>query len=247
MKLNDWIWPQAFCGDFIDNYWERDPCVFQNPGSSPIGDLAELFAAVIGKQEFGASDRFWVTNQQTPRAISDFRQLDHSLAKNFGVRASDKTLENFFARMAGKSFGINIHDLGQGDEAIDARLQALATAFQTVGLPPKPQINVWRTDTFFGNYRATPFGIHIDPASVFAFSLLGHRTYYSWDKAYFSHDHPDLYKPDLELVEKHIEHAQVFHLSPGEVFYWPSNRWHVATSNGEPSAVVQLSAYLSEP
>lgn len=110
-------------------------------------------------------------------------------------------------------------------------------------VPGRPEVKRWDLDTFFGTYRVTPFGVHRDAASVFSFLLMGERTYYTWPPDYFA-DEQALYTPDPDKIAPHLAKAEVFHLKPGEVFYWPSNRWHVVMSDGRPSVVAQISAYF---
>jgi 50S ribosomal protein L16 3-hydroxylase len=99
-------------------------------------------------------------------------------------------------------------------------------------------------DTFFGNYRATPFGIHRDPASVFSFVLQGRRTYCFWPMSHFASDDPDLYRTDPEVLARHLDHAERFEAGPGDLIYWPSNRWHVILADGHPFVAAQVSAYF---
>jgi len=102
----------------------------------------------------------------------------------------------------------------------------------------------WITDTFFGTYQATPFGIHRDDASVFCYCLHGSRTYYTWHEDYFKPGDEALLTPDINVIKKHIDHAECFDVEPGKLFYWPSNRWHVVFSDERPFVVAQLSAYF---
>jgi hypothetical protein len=96
-----------------------------------------------------------------------------------------------------------------------------------------------------GTYRATPFGIHRDPAGVFSFTLKGQRTYFTWPAETFEPDHPDLLSPDPDVIARHLDKAERFDVSPGQVFYWPSNRWHLVASQGDPFVVAQVSAYFA--
>ena len=41
------------------------------------------------------------------------------------------------------------------------------------------------TDAYFGRYRSTPFGVHLDGASNFTFGVSGYKTFYLWEPDYF--------------------------------------------------------------
>ncbi len=242
--MQGYIWDSEFSTKFAKQYWEQRPCVFDYPAKQAIANLDELFHAVVNMPSRGPSDRFWVAKSVPPKRYDDFRNIQGEGINLFGPKADDGNLMGFFERMNGRHFGFNSHKLGAGLPVIDERMKAIVLGLQQAGLPLKPQQRGWVSDTFFGTYHATPFGIHRDPASVFSLTLLGERTYYTWPMDYFPLGHKDLQCPDNNAIKRHIPNAEVFKLSPGKVFYWPSNRWHVATSNGQPTAVVQMSTYF---
>lgn len=244
--MTEWGWSADFADKFIANYWEQHPGVFDYPSAKWLVTLGELYTALINMPSRGPSDRFWIAKKPTPEVYDDFRMLQGEDIDRFGPNNVDGDLLGFFERMAPRCFGINIHNLGSGLPAIDQRMDAIVESLIAHGLPQMPKPRRWVSDTFFGTYYTTPFGIHCDPASVFALLLHGERTYYSWPMDYFRRDSSDLYKPGLKWLNKHIDVAEVFKVRPGQLFYWPSNRWHVATSDGQPSAVVQVSAYFDQ-
>jgi len=145
--------------------------------------------------------------------------------------------------MQGRRFGINLHRLERWRPMLKARMGDLISRLDRV--PGAPPVRRWDLDSFMGTYHMTPFGVHRDHASVFSFCLKGERTYLTWPS-----DYPwpadNLFVPDLALLQKHLHAAERFQIRAGEGFYWPSNRWHVVCSDGQPSVVVQLSAYFSE-
>lgn len=205
--------------------------------ASPL-TLPEVFQAVTTMPERGPSDRFWLARNPQPSSMADFVRLDLDL---MGPQANDGGFDGFFARLADHSYGINIHRLGSVVPAFTKLAEDVESA---VADAPGPKVQVWRTDTFFGNYRATPFGIHRDPASVFSFTLHGTRTYYTWPPEAFSPDDPDLGTIRPEVLARHLPDAERFDVGPGSLVYWPSNRWHLVGSPGEPFVVAQVSAYF---
>lgn len=224
--------------DFANKHWEKSPVLMTSTGGQPGLSLATLFNAVTHMSSRGRSDRFWLARGDEPRSRADFAMLDLDL---MGPQPSDGDFNGFFKRMAAHSYGINIHRLGDADSAYRELVGTIAEALSEA---PGPTPKMWLSDTFFGNYRATPFGIHRDPASVFSFCLSGCRTYYTWPMEAFEPDDPDLQKVDPTVLKRHLPDAERFDVSEGEVFYWPSNRWHLVASNGKPFVVAQVSAYF---
>lgn len=232
---NDEAWHQFIC-----QHWERHPAKMLAPAWAQFCSLSELFDIILASRgsERLASDRFWVARTQTPKSVEDFVIASMDL---IGPQPSDGDLDGFFARMQGRSFGINMHRLDRWREALSSRLsEPMHRLGQVQGTTP---IKRWDIDCFLGTYRMTPFGVHRDRASVFSLCLQGERTYLTWPPDYPWPDE-DLFVPDEDRLEKHLEAAERFRVGPGELFYWPSNRWHVVCSNGQPSCVVQFSAYL---
>lgn len=228
----DW---QAFNSEF----WERNP-VLMSSGfrESPI-TLEDLYAAVVNMPERGRFDRFWMATTSPVRKRSDFRRISLDL---IGPKASDASFAGFFERIGDHAFGINIHKLTQADQRFDDWIGVFSAGTASA---PGPEPILWQSDTFFGTYRATPFGIHRDPAGVFSYTLMGRRTYYTWPMDAFEPDHPDLFTPDPDVLARHLDRAEKFEVEAGQALYWPSNRWHLVASSGEPFVVVQVSAHFA--
>lgn len=229
--------------DFWDairaDVWQQRPAAMRfEQGIAPL-TLDDVFEAVTHMPARGGSDRFWVARGADPVQPSDFARLDLDL---MGPQPSDGGFYGFFNRMSGHAFGINIHALGSAVPAFGQLVGAFAQ--QLTDVPGAARAQLWLADTYFGSYRATPFGIHRDPAGVFSFVLQGNRTYCFWPMATFEPGHPDLLKPDAAVLARHMDTAEVFHAGPGDLVYWPSNRWHVVLSDGQPFVAAQVSAYF---
>ncbi len=74
--------------------------------------------------------------------------------------------------------------------------------------------------------------------------LQGQRTYCFWPMATFAPDDPGLWRPDSQEIRRRMPTAEIFQAGPGDLVYWPSNRWHVVLSDGEPFVAAQVSAYF---
>lgn len=224
---------------FTATYWEQDPVLMSSGFPGDPLSLDALFAVVTAMPQRGPADRFWLAAHAPIRSRSDYRQLNLDL---MGPQMSDEGFEGFFNRMGSHRYGVNIHRLGMVDSRYQELLDTFARGTRTA---PGPTPLRWQSDTFFGNYRETPFGIHRDPAGVFSFTLLGRRTYYTWPAEVFPPDHPALFKPDPDVIAPHLKTAERIDVTPGQVVYWPSNRWHLVASDGDPFVVAQVSAYFA--
>jgi hypothetical protein len=236
-------WPEELTEDFVENYWEKKPVIIKSPTKRhPILSLNELFSTITSKTlGEDKSSRFWAAKEVVPRSRDDFDLLPLG---ECGPCKKDGDFKGFFERYAGKTIGINIHGLDKTNKKSWRRTKTFRQRLTRV--PGRPEAKGWAVDTFFGNYKTTPLGIHRDPASVFSFGLMGKRIYFTWPPEYFDINSEDLKVPDPDVLDKHIGNAERFELDVGDMVYWPSNRWHVITSNGEPSVVVQTFAWFDE-
>jgi len=232
---NDDLWSR-----FMEEFWERKPTRLPMFQSGPMASLAELFELVVsmrGSRRLPA-DRLWIARREPPRdRTEDFFQASLDL---MGPQPADGDFDGFFRRLGKRIGGANIHRLQNHKPIFLERISELIARLEELY---SPSIQRWDLDTFFGNYSITPFGAHRDQASVFSFCLLGERTYCTWPPDYPWN--PDaLYTPDPDRLAKHLEKAERFNVKAGQLFYWPSNRWHLVSTKGEPSVVVQVSSYL---
>ena len=231
----------SFWDGFVADYWERSPLLLRQPAFSMPVSTELLFRAITDKTEKGSTDRVWVAGtgklQQNNYTLIDFEV--------FGPRSQDGSLEGYFERLkkslGKREFGVNVHGLQCGSPHLWFQLRRfLDPLIRRVGLPGQ----MWDLDTFLGTYGATPFGIHKDQAGNFAFGVCGHRDYYFWPPDYFCEGHPDILTADRKKFGPHLDNAIKMPVGPGDILYWPSSHWHVALSNGEPSAVFYAGEYF---
>ncbi|RYZ84565.1 MAG: RNA methylase, partial [Proteobacteria bacterium] len=121
------------------------------------------------------------------------------------------------------------------------RLQKFTdTLFSYVGFPNK----FVEMGLYLGNYRKTPFGVHVDGCGVFSFPVVGKKTFRIW-KPEFAAKNPSL---DRSLnYSKFNKHSEVMKAEPGDMTYWPSKAWHIAESSGEFSATWSLGVWVDQP
>lgn len=83
---------------------------------------------------------------------------------------------------------------------------------------------------FFGTYRETPFGVHLDPELVHSFQLMldGEKEFLFWPDAAVAAD-PELGRIRYSKVYASVRSmADRVGVGPGDVVYWPQRTWHVA-------------------
>jgi hypothetical protein len=234
--------PEGFWDSFLSTYWERQPLRLPQLAETGLVSADELFRAVVEKPRRSRWDRCWVAERESGDDVTSYRMLPFDLV---APNASDGSFEGFFARLntqlGSRPFGVNVQALQTADAGMWFRCREFTVPINRhIGLPARR----WDIDTFIGTYCVTPFGIHIDDASVFAIGVVGRRTYYVWPNDFFREGNDALRTADFRRVEPHLRHAIRMELGPGDAVYWPSSYWHVVTSDGRPSVVLQISAYF---
>lgn len=226
-----------FWEDFATDSWERRPTLL---AADLVGDpftLEAVFDAVCQRQTKRKSDRFWAQAEDAD-GTATIHPLAWSLLR---PQTSDRDFDGFFERLSGLRFGANIQSLERGAPAFGGVLTGFSEVIAN-RLNPKPL--VWRTDVFFGDYPLTPFGIHRDPAGVLSVALLGTRHYHFWEAEEFNDDDADLFVPRWEVVNRHLDSAETITVSAGQAVYWPSDRWHIVSSESQPFVSAQVSGYF---
>lgn len=222
----------------LADYWERQPFAFDVPAQHAPYTAEAVFEALAAEGDRDRLDWMHLAASANPSRVRDYVPLS---VRQLGPRAGDHDWDGFFDRLRGKEFGLNVHDLGRRNPSLAPIAELFAQHLSHV--PGSPVPRRWELDTFAGTYRATPFGIHRDNASVFSFCLLGRRTVMLWEPDYFTPGQPDLTKPDAGIIAKYAPDARALDLQPGRGAYWPSGYWHVVLSDGNPFVVAQASAY----
>ncbi len=109
--------------------------------------------------------------------------------------------------------------------------------YQQIGFPNRFS----ELGLYLGNYKKTPFGVHIDGCGVFSFPVVGTKKFRLWS--------PQYVKKNPDLIEAHQydefkKHSQVLIAKPGDMTYWPSQAWHIAESDGSFNATWSLGVWV---
>ncbi|MGM1431289.1 hypothetical protein ACS126_18690 [Sphingobacterium lactis] len=114
---------------------------------------------------------------------------------------------------------------------VDLLSISLEPLLMKVGIPS----GGFHTTTFIGNYGYTPLGIHKDHpgASVLHLHLgPGKKKMYVWDRKY-----DEAIKSDRQNLEKHLEYAKEYSFGEGDIFFMPSEHYHIGFTDGYSAAL----------
>lgn len=128
---------------------------------------------------------------------------------------------------------------------VNHKKQHLLTAFteelyRYVGFPNRFS----EMGLYLGNYRKTPFGVHVDSCGVFSFPVTGVKRFRLWTSEYAQKN------PSLDRAftyGKHKKSSQLLQAGPGDMTYWPSSAWHIAESDGSFNATWSLGVWVDQP
>src|SRR5262245_32691468 len=138
----------------------------------------------------------------------------------------DQSLSDYAKRintkLKGECFGLVLHDLQEYHPQFYLRMREFLS-----GLAAQVRVR-WRAmpGLFVGNYDQTPFGIHQDPANVFAFIIEGRRRIYLWPEEYFRNSLDLARSSDFAKLRRD---ATILEGEPGDILYWPGRYWHVGS------------------
>lgn len=232
---------QAFWQEFVRDTWERTPAHLGRDIEALLSP-DELFVLAVGVAEAlaGGDDRMRV------RWCSDGRRTFNLAPEAASARLlpqrEDRTIEGYSQRMSDHdTFFFQLPKVQLFHPAIWPRVARVCRTLHS--LTGTPGLMSW-TDAYFGRYRSTPFGVHLDGASNFTFGVSGYKTFYLWEPDYFrqhmaarsAHDFADFIPDALKLT-----------VGPGEVIYWPSRFYHVAVPDGQFSVTMNLAFYPEQP
>ncbi|UOF02558.1 cupin domain-containing protein [Bdellovibrio reynosensis] len=231
---------QKFWKNFAANYWEKKPLALKNVKSG----LLEMSAAEIFDLLVLYSDRCRKLNDPEGFKfyIDGFKADADDVLQVLPVK-SDKSLLGYHARMEAEFSDYCL----VCDELLKVNLkkQHLLTDFTDelyhhVGFPNRFS----EMGLYLGNYRKTPFGVHVDSCGVFSFPVAGTKTFRLWTPE-FAEKHPDLDR--AFKYDKYKKDSLVLEARPGDMTYWPSNAWHIAESDGSFSATWSLGVWVDQP
>lgn len=231
---------EVFWKNFAKNYWEKKPLLLHKVKSSlleieasEIFDLLVLFSNRCRKLKNPEGFKFY---------INGFKADSEDVLQVLPVK-KDQSLLGYHRRMAAlfSDYCLVCDELLMVNQKKQNILSEFTkTLYRHIGFPNR----FTEMGLYLGNYRKTPFGVHVDSCGVFSFPVVGKKTFRLWT--------PDFIKknPDLERAfeyEKFKRGSQLLELRPGDLSYWPSSAWHIAESDGTFSATWSLGVWVDQP
>lgn len=226
-----------FWDTFAKKSWEKKPLLVKNFKSSIVEiDEFEIFKMLVEYsnkcRKLKSSDGF--------KLYIDGQMLHHTEVFQFLPVKSDKNLAGYHTRMEKyfSDYCLVCDELLQASQENWSKLQAFTnTLFSHVGLPNR----FVEMGLYLGNYRQTPFGVHVDGCGVFSFPVVGHKNFRLWQPS-FAKKNPSL---DRSLsYSRFKKNSTTIKASHGDMTYWPSSAWHIAESDGSFNATWSLGVWV---
>ncbi len=230
---------EKFWIHFAKKIWEQKPLLLKNV-KAPILKISEdeIFQLLLAysdrcrKLKDSQGFKFFIDGlQATPQDVLQILPLK-----------KDKNLTGYHKRTAAlfKDYCLVCDELLK----VSAESQSLLTdftdqLFRHVGWPNQFS----EMGLYLGNYRQTPFGVHVDQCGVFSFPVVGTKKFRIW-KPSFAERNPKL---DRALkYDQFKKSSTVLTANSGDMVYWPSSAWHIAESDGSFSATWSLGVWVNK-
>ncbi|QLY27334.1 RNA methylase [Bdellovibrio sp. KM01] len=231
---------QKFWKNFAKNHWEKKALSLKNVQSS----LQEISAAEIFDLLVLYSDRCrQLNNPDGFKFYIDGFKADAEDVLQVLPEKRDQSLLGYHERMKKlfPDYCLVCDELLK----VNLKKQHLLTDFtdelyRHVGFPNRFS----EMGLYLGNYRKTPFGVHVDSCGVFSFPVAGIKKFRLWSQDYVRKN------PSLDRAFKYDKHKKasvLLEAGPGDMTYWPSADWHIAESDGSFSATWSLGVWVDQP
>lgn len=229
--------PSTFWKSFAKTYWEKKPLLAKK-FESPVSEINEdqIFNMLVEysnhcrKVKSAAGFKLYIDGQI---------QYDDATLEMLPEK-KDKTLQGYNKRMEEvfEDYCLVCDELLQVSHKNSANLRSFSeTLFAHVGFPNRfSEIGL-----YLGNYRQTPFGVHVDGCGVFSFPVVGKKTFRLWSPE-FAKKNPSLDR--AHEYSKFKKNSETMVASAGDMTYWPSSAWHIAESDGSFNATWSLGVWV---
>jgi hypothetical protein len=220
---------EAFWTKFSRSFWERKSFALQNVDSPLLNmDAREIFNLLVRyankcrREKDSNGFKFYIHGDR----------IHESQVLEVLPIARDGSLEGYHQRMERlfEDYCLVCDELLQVNQEKQHLLAEFTSKlYEHVGFPNR----FAEMGLYLGNYRKTPFGIHVDGCGVFSFPIAGKKTFRIWPK-----------EPASKRSKKG---SFVLSARPGDMTYWPSTAWHIAESDGRFSATWSLGVWVDQP
>lgn len=226
-----------FWSTFTKKHWEQKPVLVKKFKSSIVEiDQSEVFNMLVDYsnqcRKIKSADGF--------KLYVDGQMLYPAEILQFLPQKADKNLAGYNSRMEEyfSDYCLVCDELLQVSQESWNKLQEFTeTLFTHVGFPNR----FVEMGLYLGNYRQTPFGVHVDGCGVFSFPVVGKKTFRLW-KPEFAEKHPALDR--AQEYSRFKKNSQTMTARYGDMAYWPSSAWHIAESDGSFNATWSLGVWV---
>ena len=227
-------WPE-----FVEGYWEKRPLVIRQPPARRIISSDRTFQGLRKISElYRAGDS---------EVALDFYVDQTNVGGNVGKhlpRRQDQSVSRYSKRLKrsihGRSFGLVAGNFHAYEPEIWLRTRDyLYGLFEQTGIPG----NKTTTALFLGDYPTTPFGLHAGDAATFVFVIEGRKRIRVWPPGILD-GRPNL--GGAQHYQEHLHGSIILEGTPGDVFYWPSQYWHIGESvTGKLAVSLSVAIFLN--
>ena len=229
-----------FWTSFANKHWEKKSLLVKNFKNSIIEiNQIEIFKMLV---EFSNRCRK-LKSAEGFKLYIEGQMLHPAEVLQFLPLKSDKTLVGYNTRME-KDFPdycLVCDELLQASQHHWEKLHEFTnTLYSFVGYPNR----FAEMGLYLGNYRKTPFGVHVDGCGVFSFPVIGHKTFRLWEPSFA------LKNPSLDRAmnyDRFKKNSTTMKASHGDMTYWPSSAWHISESDGSFNATWSIGVWVDRP
>lgn len=215
----------------IASAWNKGPCVFKGVLERPLFGAEDLFAGLLGTADAMARG----LPQPSGRVTLNGRDAATHEVPSFFPGPSTHSFEDYERQLHSifpdQEYALILNKVDSALPAVRARLEPiLHDLFAEVGYP----VRGIDSCLYAGNYRSTPFGIHVDDCHVLMASGVGRKSMAFWPRDYFE-GRDELFVPGTKAylhspATAHLDDAEILEIGPHDLLYWPAGLWHVGIS-----------------
>lgn len=231
---------EKFWSEFIRKNWEKKPILMQ--------DFADPIKAIDSQQIFAWLVQYSDYCRQIQKAeglkfyIDGEAQFENEVLQALPIK-KDRSLQGYHHRMSQifSDYCLVCDELIQVSASQQTVIRKfMKNLYDRVGYPNRQT----EIGLYLGNYKKTPFGVHVDGCGVFSFPVEGIKKFRLWTDSYAKKN------PDLDRAfeyRRHLKKSTLITAQKGDMTYWPSTAWHIAESTGEFSATWSFGVWVDQP
>jgi hypothetical protein len=222
-------------------YWNTSPRLIAKPFSQPL----------VTEQEFLAILIEWSRRARAGKTSADVAMIDADALPS----SRHETLaeaEQYISDRWDMDWYLYVPDRIQqyNGEIWERVVELLTPAIRRQGGLPSGGMTL---ELFFGKYRSTPTGIHIDSSDNLAFITRGPKRLIFWPAQRFTAKfsipphNPRHRRALTSRYEDHLTDALIIDAEAGDVVYWPKDYWHIGASQETWSGMVTVPMWWTAP